>query len=165
MQKKRAGIGGDNMTMQQYIEPPYHFKYPRPYVPGHIRGTKREWVPCAVCTTLFIRRIDKTKHPHKTCGNNKCVDINRINSIKAWRNSPAGKAWKKQYEIDNKDVILKQRRESDKRRAKNPKRIEQRKKSSRKWAKNNKQYYKDYYQKNRLAILAKHKAKREAAKA
>ena len=150
-------------TPHDYIEPPYVFKYPRPYKPGHIKGTKKEWVPCAVCKTLFIRRIDKIKQPRKTCGNNICVDVNRRNSIAAWQKSDEGMAWKKQYNATHKDEMRAYWRKADKKRANNPKRIKQKRQTSLLWYHNNKQYYKEYYQKNRLKILAKHKAQREAA--
>ena len=60
--------------MRDYILP-----IPRPGVrgyaqhelkPGPIRGTKKEWVICCICRTLFRRKIGLPK-PRRTC-NSKC---------------------------------------------------------------------------------------------
>ena len=59
------------MSEQHYVQPPYHFRYPRPYVPGPIKGTKKEWRICCECQVLFLVKIKNKLHV--TCGDSKCV--------------------------------------------------------------------------------------------
>lgn len=67
----------------EYVQPAYHFRYPRPYKPGHIRGSKKEWRICCICKVLYVCRMDNTTS--KTCRKTTCVNENiRQNIRRNW---------------------------------------------------------------------------------
>ena len=80
--------------MSLYIVPPYHLRYPAPS-PGPIPRSKKEWVPCRVCYTLFMRR--RGNRSPVTCHAPKCVNLNIhiITRRTAIRRSRSG--WWRQY--------------------------------------------------------------------
>ena len=72
---------------QTYIEPEYHHRYPRPYKPGPIPRTGKEWVPCRICTKLFVRRR-RCRRP-VTCQSPHCCHENARRCVIKWRTNAA----------------------------------------------------------------------------
>ena len=56
--------------MVNYILPIKPFRYPVPK-PGHVKGTKKEWIPCPICTKLVLRKLNHKQI--RTCSE-KCSD-------------------------------------------------------------------------------------------
>ena len=91
-----------SMSTPEYRQPPFHARYPRPYKPGPIPGTKKEWAICTVCKVLFLRRIDRVIHPRRTCGNATCANTHHANITNQ-------KSYYDAYYRKNRDAILAKR--------------------------------------------------------
>ena len=86
-------IRGTVLSKLVYIVPARPHKYPTP-VPGHVKGTKKEWVPCPVCTRLVLRRLNHKQK--RTCSSKCSITWSRIHGkyLARMRMRKTNKMWR-----------------------------------------------------------------------
>ena len=104
-----AGLLQPVYEHKDWVEPPLHVWYPRPYVPGPIPRTKKEWRICKICRVLFMARLRNKLYV--TCGSPRCMYENQRSLQRKHNATPKRKAYMKTWNNDNKDRLNKRARE------------------------------------------------------
>ena len=94
---------------KDWVEPPAHRWYPRPYRPGPIPRTRKEWRVCCICRVLFVARL--RDHNTVTCLAPHCVHENFRNLQRKHAKTPKCKNRMKAWNKANKDRLNKRARE------------------------------------------------------